>query len=287
LTLPGGDPLLEGFRRRAFWDQVKFLPDFAASLLDPVLFEVNLRKGQVDTGELGVSLGGALVGANCPVGLPLAEKCFCQTLVHPCRLGSKSPDFLETPLGEFQVRLTHLVGVLRVPGSDLVQDPILVYHSYRISSRLVSSGQFQTSHRLPGRQFYGALKLADGFGNLMRGQQAGSQKNVRRGKFRSQANGLAKLGYRPGVVAALLINGAEVVVDEGNIATLPDHTLEILLGFIQVSCLLRGDPGPEYFAQRFGKVLLCRRTAAQEKASKPDDPRDLKNVRPSPGLWDD
>jgi hypothetical protein len=121
----------------------------------------------------------------------------------------------------------------------------------------------------------------------MRGQQAGSQKNVRRGKFRLQANGLAKLGYRPGVVAALLINGAEVVVHEGNIATLPDHTLEVHLDFIQASRLLRGDPGPDYFAKRFGKVLLCRRVAAQEEASKTDDPRDLKNVRPSPGLWDD
>jgi hypothetical protein len=25
--------------------------------------------------------------------------------------------------------LAHLVGVLRVPGSDLVQDPVLVHHS--------------------------------------------------------------------------------------------------------------------------------------------------------------
>src|SRR5271157_232702 len=101
------------------------------------------------------------------------------------------------------------------------------------------------SRRLAGRQFFSPLEFPDAFRKLVDGQQASSQQNVGGGKARLQANGFAELCDGPSLVAALLINCAQVMVDEGNIAALAEYTQEGLLGFIQVSRLLGLDPGLE------------------------------------------
>ena len=70
------------------------------------------------------------------------------------------------------------------------------------------------------------------------------------------------------MIALLLINGSEVVVDEGNVAPLLKHIQEILLGLLQVPRFLSGDARLEFVAKGLRQTLLGLCAAVQKQAAK-------------------
>ena len=104
----------------------------------------------------------------------------------------------------------------------------------------------------------GTFELACRLRNLPQHQQARSDQSPRRGICGLKPDSFAELRNCSFVVSALLINNAEIVVDERNPASLPQYRLKDLLGFIKTARLQGFDPAGEDFLHAKAKIVYVQ-----------------------------
>jgi len=152
---------LDRLGSQAFGYDRKFQFDFMPRLLRFSLLEVYLGESQVDTRQIRISLGGALVRTYSVSRPPLAAIGFCQALGDARRVGIKALHLLQTPLGHFQITLPSLVNVLRVLWRQLTQRPILFDGACEVIRAVVRFGQFDARQRFLRVELDRSLEFPD------------------------------------------------------------------------------------------------------------------------------
>jgi hypothetical protein len=70
-----------------------------------------------------------------------------------------------------------------------------------------------------------------------------------------------------------LIDGAQIVVNEGEVAALPEHALKVPLGFIEPPRSFCGDSCFEHLLKTLREILRRARPRFREETANQDEPR--------------
>src|SRR5712691_13180668 len=172
------------------------------------------------------------------------------------RIRIKPGDFMIGPTGEIGPSLAQLIGVLRFLWGQLQKLLEFLDGRHPVVGGLIGFSKLQMGLRLLGHQSDGTLELAHSLGIFSERQQTGTEQQPRRAIVRLKGKRFTKSRNSFRVLAALLRDDAEVVIDERMLDSVLESSGEDFFGSDKIARFQRLDSGDELFFERRRQTFL-------------------------------